>query len=301
LQRVKFRMKKLFSCFGISLLKLAAFLPFRFFYLVSDVIFLLVWYVIDYRKKVVLENLRNSFPEKTEEERLQIAKKYYHHFGDLLVEQIKLYRLSQKGIRKRVVFKNQEILEELYRQGKNVILISGHYGNWEMLIDIVSCSSHQFGVIYKPLSSEAFDHFMKQTRTKLGLKVLPMDDAYRMIVHAQKQGIKTATFFIADQSPIETKYWTIFLNQETPVFLGPEKIAKKLGMTVLFTDIMKPKRGHYEVIFTKICDDASTTAENEITNAHVRLLEKTIREKPEHWLWSHRRWKRTRPEGMELV
>ena len=294
-------MKRSFVNCNIFFLKLFALLPFGFFYFISDVIFLLVWYAIGYRKKVVLENLRNSFPEKTEEERVWIAKKYYHHFGDLLVEPIKAYRLSLKAIRKRVVFKNPEILDELYRQGKNVIMISGHYGNWEMLTDIVSCSPHQFGVIYKPLSNEAFDQFMKQTRTKFGLKVLPMDDAYRMIVHAQKQGEKTATFFIADQSPVETKYWTIFLNQETPVFLGPEKIARKLGMAVLFTDIMKPRRGHYEVTFTKICDDASTTRENEITNAHVRLLEKTIRKKPEHWLWSHRRWKRIRPEGVELM
>ncbi len=294
-------MKKFIRHLGISLLGLVAFLPSGFFYFLSDFVFLLVWYVIGYRKKVVFENLKKSFPEKTEEERRKIAKKYYRHFGDLLVEPIRLHRLSQKEIRKRVVFKNPEILDELYKQGKNVIMISGHYGNWEMLIDIVSCSPHQFGVIYKPLSSEAFDWFMKQTRTKLGLHVLPMDDAYRMIVQAQKQGFKTATFFIADQSPIETKYWTMFLNQETPVFLGPEKIARKLGMAVLFTDIMKTKRGRYEVIFTKICDDASTTQENEITNAHVRLLEKTIRENPEHWLWSHRRWKRVRPEGVELV
>ncbi|MDX9882970.1 MAG: lipid A biosynthesis acyltransferase [Prolixibacteraceae bacterium] len=294
-------MKNLLSHFGISLLKLVAFLPFGFFYRVSDLIFLMVWYVAGYRKKVVSENLRKSFPEKTEGERRKIAKKYYRHFSDLLIESAKGHRVPLEEIRKKVVFKNPEILARLYRQGKDVILISGHYGNWEMLFDIVSCSPHQYNVLYKPLNNAVFDQYIRKTRSVSGIKLLPMDDAYRVIAQAKKQGIRTVTYFIADQAPLETKYWTIFLNQETPVYLGPEKIARKLGMAVVFMDIMKPRRGRYEVIYTKICDDASTIGEHEITNAHVRLLEKTIREKPEHWLWSHRRWKRIRPEGVELV
>ena len=294
-------MKKFFSYLSVGLLKLVSFLPFWFFYIASDVIYLLAWYVVGYRKKVVLENLRNSFPQKTEDERKLIAKKYYRHFGDLLVEPIKAYRVSRKSIRKRVSFKNTDILADLYKQGKDVALISGHYGNWEMLLDIGSASAHQYSVIYKPLSNEAFDRFVKQTRTKLGVDVLPMEDAYRLIIDAQKKGIRSVVWFIADQSPVESKYWTTFLNQETSVFLGPEKIARKLKMAVVFADIMKVRRGHYEVILTKICDDASQTKEYEVTNAHVRLLEKTIREKPEYWLWSHRRWKRTRPEDTPLV
>lgn len=294
-------MKKFLSHLSIHLLKLVSFLPFGFFYFASDVIYLLVWHIIGYRKKVVFENLRNSFPEKSEKERLEIARKYFRHFGDLLVEPIKAYSISLKEIRKRVTFTNPEILQELYKNGKDVAIVLGHYGNWEMLLDTPFCSPHQYNVIYKPLSSPDFDKFMMQTRTKFGLNVLTMDDAFRSMVLSQKQGIKTVNYFIADQSPVETKYWTTFLNQETPVFLGPEKIAKKLRMAVVFADIMKTRRGHYEVIYTPICDDASTTKTHEITNAHVRLLEKTIRQQPEYWLWSHRRWKRKRPAGINLV
>lgn len=293
-------MKSLLSHFSVALLKIVAFLPFWFFYVVGDIIYLLAFYVFGYRRKVVSENLRKSFPEMTESEILQIAKKYYRHFGDLIVEPIKAYRISLNSIRKRVVFTNPEVLVSLYNEGKDVALISGHYGNWEMLLDIGSCSPHQYNVIYKPLNSQAFDAFVRQTRTKFGVKVLPMDDAYRMIVNDRKAGIRTVTYFLADQSPIESKYWTRFLNQETSVFLGPEKIARKLGMAAVFAEIMKTSRGHYEVTFTPICHDASATPLYYITDTHVRLLEKTIQNKPEYWLWSHRRWKRSRPERTEL-
>ena len=294
-------MKKILSQFSVLLLKTVSYLPFWFFYLASDVIYLLVWYIVGYRKKVVFENLKNSFPKKSEAERIEIAKKYFRHFGDLLVEPIKAYSISKKNIQRRVTFKNPEVLNDLYLQGKDVALISGHYGNWEMLLDIGSCSPHQYTVIYKPLSSKDYDNFVKQTRTRYGVKVLPMDDAYRMIVQMQKQGIRTVNYFIADQSPVESKYWTTFLNQETPVFLGPEKIAKKLKMAVVFTDIMKTRRGRYEVTYTPVCPDASLTKTHEVTDAHVRLLEKTIRQQPEFWLWSHRRWKRKRPADINLV
>lgn len=293
-------MRKFLSHLSIILLKLISYLPFGFFYFASDIVFLLVWYIFGYRKKVVFENLKNSFPEKSEKEITEIAKKFFRHFGDLLVEPIKAYSISLSEIRKRVTFTNPEILQELYKKGKDVAIVLGHYGNWEMLLDTSSCSPHQYNVIYKPLSSKSFDKYLMQTRTRFGLNVMTMDDAFRTMALLQKQGVKTANYFIADQSPVETKYWTTFLNQETPVFLGPEKIAKKLKMAVVFADIIRIRRGYYQVIFTLICDDASVTKTNEVTNAHVRLLEKTIREQPQYWLWSHRRWKRKRPADMEL-
>jgi len=294
-------MEKFFSNLSISILKLVSHLPLRIHYFIADIIYLLVWYVIGYRKKVVLTNLRNSFPEKTEKEITAIAKKYFRHLGDIIVETIKLSSIKIGDLRKMVVFKNPEILQQMYEKGKDVILISGHYGNWEMIQDTPSYSKHKYSVIYKPLTNKPFDEFFKKIRTRFGVNVLPMNEAYRSIVSDRRQGIRTVTYFVADQSPVETKYWTIFLNQETPVFIGPERIARKLKTAVIFTDIMKRRRGLYEVIFTPICEDASLTKENEITNAHVRLLEKTIRENPEYWLWSHRRWKRKRPEGIELT
>ncbi len=293
-------MKKFLSYLSVELLKVVAFLPFGFFYFAGDIIYLLSFHLIGYRRKVVYNNLRNSFPEKSEEEIHQIEKKYYRHFGDMIVEPIKCHGVSLKTIRKRVVYTNPEVLSALYDQGRDVVLVSGHYGNWEMLMDIASCSQHEFNIIYKPLNSVAFDKFVRETRTRFNINALPMDDAYRTMVSRQRAGIRTITYFLADQAPVESKYWTTFLNQETSVFLGPEKIASKLKMAVVFMSIMKTRRGHYEVTFTPICDDASQTPANFVTNTHVRLLENIIRQKPEFWLWSHRRWKRSRPEGVEL-
>lgn len=294
-------MKKFFSHIAIFFLRLISHLPFSILYLISDVIYFLIWHIVGYRKKVVFNNLRNSFPEKTEEEIKQIAKKYFRHFGDITVETIKLYSIKLATLQKKVSYRNPEIMKEMYNKGKDIILISGHYGNWEILLDSPSCSKHKYSVIYKTLTNPLFDDFFKKTRTRFGANVLPMNLAFRSIVNDKKQDIRTVTYFVADQSPVETKYWTRFLNQETPIFEGPEKIARKLKMAVIFMDITRPRRGHYEIILTPICEDASQTKEHEITNAHVRILEKKIRETPEFWVWSHRRWKRKRPKGVELI
>lgn len=271
-----------------------AWLPLRFLYVFSDIIYLFNFYVLQYRKAIVFENLRNSFPLKTETEIKIIAKKFYRHFSDLLVETIKLIHFSQTDINKHISFKNPEVFDHLFDQGKHVSAALAHYGNWEWLTGLVEQIPYPVVSIYKPLKNKPFDNFINNLRKKFGTELVPMEKTMLAVLNKKQQNKPTIFVFITDQTPIwiRIKHWTMFLNQETPVFLGIEKVAGKVGHAVVYISINKVMRGKYEAEIHLLTEDASTLAPLELTEMHVRLLEKIIEEKPEYWLWSHRRWKR---------
>ena len=273
-----------------------ALLPLRFLYLISDLLFVLVCYVARYRRKVVMDNLRHSFPEKTEAERWQIARKFYRFLCDLFIETVKIINVDTPQMQRRIRFSNPEIFDDLYRKGKQLFFIPGHYGNWEWLSVLEGAIPYHQASLYRPLKNKIFDKFFRQMRTKYGTGVVPSKMAVRAINQYRQENRLTAMCFLSDQSPRldSNPYWTTFLNQDTPVFLGVEKLARRYNMAVVYYEIRRVKRGYYEVDVTLITENAAETAEYEITNRHVQLLEETIRRNPPYWLWSHRRWKHKR-------
>jgi len=275
---------------------LMALLPLRCLYLISDFLFVLVCYVVRYRRKVVLENLRKSFPEKTEKERRKIARKFYRFLCDLFIETIKMIHVDTPQMRRRIHYSNPEIFDDLYRKGKQIFFATGHYGNWEWIASLEHSISYHLVSLYQPLENKLFDKFFYDLRTKFGAELIPVNSTIRAILKSHQENRLTTLAFISDQSPHRDAihYWTTFLNQETPIYLGIEKLAKRYNTAVLYYETRRVKRGYYEVDVTLICENAAETADKEITNKHVELLEQTIRRNPQYWLWSHRRWKHKR-------
>lgn len=275
---------------------LLALLPLRCLYLISDLLFVPVTYVVRYRRKVVLENLRNSFPEKTDKERRKIARKFYRFLCDLFIETIKLLHVDTPQMRRRIHYSNPEIFDELYRKNKQLFIAAGHFGNWEWATTLTKTNPYHHASLYQPLENKIFDRFIYHLRTRSGGELVPSNEAIRKIVQYHQENRLTLLAFISDQSPPRNAihYWTSFLNQETPIHMGIEKLAKRYNAAVLYYEIRRVKRGYYEVEATLICENAAETADKEITNQHVHLLEQSIRRNPPYWLWSHRRWKHKR-------
>jgi KDO2-lipid IV(A) lauroyltransferase len=272
-------------------------MPFRILYGVSDVFYVLLFYIFGYRKKVVLNNLRSSFPYKTEQELLVLRKKSYRYFCDLFVETFKTLTISKKAMVRHCSIEEQSLalLHKLASNGESILLVLGHKGNWEWAGNTFSLlSEHQLFVIYHPLSNVHFDKLMYKMRTRFGTKLIAMKDTFKEMM--RQRDILSATAFIADQTPQpNSAHWMTFLHQDTPVFEGTEKIARKLNRKVIFVSVQKIKRGYYTIVLDeKNVLKPSDFKESALTEAHMRLLEESIIEEPETWLWTHRRWKHKR-------
>lgn len=277
---------------------LMSFLPFRVLYFFSDLLYYVLYDLVHYRREVVRENLKNSFPEKSEEERVLIEKKFYRNLCDFFVEAYKTWNMSEEEIKKRCVFKHTEILQNYYDEGRNVIGVMGHYGNWEWMASysLWIKGNVNFYTLYKPIHNRLIDRMMIRIRSRFGAKPVPKNDILRVIMRDRREGQRFMAAFIGDQTPNKDNlhFWMEFLNQDTPVLIGTEKIATKFNFPVISLYMKKKKRGYYEVDFVNLCENPADLAPGELTVMHTRLLEQQIREAPEHWLWSHRRWKRKR-------
>jgi len=257
----------------------------------------LAWIASDlvrYRRDVVLANLKASFPEKSDRERLKISKGFYLNFTDIMVESFKMLSLNPRLIPSRVKVLNPELLDSYKQQGRSIIAVSGHYCNWEWMgVGLKSVTGMRALVTYKPLSSKLMDRLMKEIRQLNGSELISMQQTFRSIATSKEPVI---SLLVADQAPHpENAYWTIFLNQDTPVFLGAERIAKSTGHVVVFLAMRRVKRGHYTLEFQELCLDPKAQPEFAITEMHLRALESLIIESPQNWLWSHKRWKHKRP------
>jgi KDO2-lipid IV(A) lauroyltransferase len=272
-------------------------LPLPVLYIISDILYLVLYYFPSYRRKVVATNLKNSFPEKTEEELKSIEKKYYRHLADLVIETFKVTHMTKAEQRKRFTYSNLEIIDKLREEKRDIIAVLGHYNNWEWPTLLPYYLKYKIIIIYKPLQNKYFNRFINNNRSKFGIVLTPTSQIIREIVNYKRNNINTLSVFISDQTPPkgDIKYWTTFLNQDTPVFTGVEKIASKYDMAIVFFHIQKVKRGHYNLDIELLLDHTAGLPEKLITEAHVRRLEEIIREKPEYWIWSHRRWKHKRP------
>ena len=282
---------------ALPFIYLISLLPFPILYLLSDFVYFILFYCIGYRKKVILNNLRNAFPEKSDAEINVIFKSFYHYLCDLIFEVLKVTTISKETMLKRCKFDPDSlaIFQKYADEGKSVILVMGHLGNWEWAGHPFSIlCKQQLNVIYHPLKSKYFEALMLGMRGRFGTRMIPMKTAFKeMIAHRNDL---TATVFIADQTPMpENAYWTKFLNQDTPIFKGTEIIARKMNLPIVYSYIKKEKRGYYTMYASILTDDPAATADGEISEMHTRRLEQDIIANPDTWLWSHRRWKYKRP------
>jgi Kdo2-lipid IVA lauroyltransferase/acyltransferase len=289
----------LFNITVLPLFYLLSVLPFPLLFLLSDILFLIVYYGIGYRRNVVITNLRNSFPQMADDEVKRTARKFYRHFCDVMFETIKLLTISPAGFRKRCAMDEAAIATfgRFITREKSIVGVMGHCGNWEW-----GAISHQLYFermitgVYHPLSNQNFDRLMLNLRGRFGGDIVPMKQVYKRLLSLRDKGISTTIGLIADQTPPpESAYWTTFLNQDTPVFNGPEKLAKKFNYPVIYLKVIKLRRGYYKLSTVTITDDPSAMPEGAISELHARALENNIREQPYAWLWSHRRWKHKRP------
>jgi KDO2-lipid IV(A) lauroyltransferase len=285
-------MKKLAYFIWYPLVWLISWLPFSVLYLISDIIYYPVAW-IGYRKNVILKNLRMAFPEKNAAWHYEILHKFYRHFCDLFVETIKLQHMSQKQIKKRIRFSNIEAIQNATENGLDVVAIMAHYGNWEFMPSINLHFTAQGYSVYRPLKSKWFDRYMLELRSRFGTGNVTMKNTLRKVIELRKSNTHYILGLISDQSPAkhEIQHWTNFLTQPTPVLMGPEKISKLTKGQVVFLRLSKPRRGHYHVDIIEYPSDVATAPENDITEWHVKQLETCIINRPELWLWSHKRWK----------
>lgn len=288
----------IFSYILYGLLWLYSLLPLRILYFFSDINYFLLYYLFKYRRRVVRKNLENSFPEKSKQEIVGIEKRYYHHLSDVFIEMYKMWHMSEKEMKRRCVFKNTEVVEQYFKQGKSVIGVLGHYGNWEWMSSYALWMSDKedFYALYKPLHNKVFDRMMLKIRTRFRAKLVPRNDILRKIVESKRDGRLFLAGFIGDQIPNKANlnFWMDFLNQDTPVLIGTEKIARKFDLPVISLHPRCVKRGYYEIEMKDLCAEPGNLQRGELTVIHTRMLEEYIREVPEQWLWSHKRWKHTR-------
>jgi KDO2-lipid IV(A) lauroyltransferase len=268
-------------------------LPFPLLYGLSDFISFLAYRVFGYRKKVVRANLLAAFPEKTDEERLQIEKRFYKHLVDTLLEPFILLNCSKAKINKHANYKSIEQLNNYYKEGKNVIVTTGHYGNWEWPGSVAADILHKVLAIYKPLSNPRFEQLFYKLRSRFSGIPVPMADTLRFVNQYITNKTPFVIYMISDQRPLKqhAKSWLTFMNQETPILPGPGKIGRKYNMPIVYIHTRKIKRGYYEFENILITDNPKEMSDNEIMIKYFSLLEKNIRENPELYLWSHNRWR----------
>ncbi|MBN1182992.1 MAG: lysophospholipid acyltransferase family protein [Bacteroidales bacterium] len=277
--------------FTFAFLWLITLIPLRILYSLSDLVFVILYYVIPYRKKLAIKNICNSFPEKSKKEIRWIARKFFRHFCDNFLESFALIHMSKHEIQRRFTILNPEVLGDYHKKNKHLIAVSGHHCTWDWFAGFPFYSQYRLMALYKPLHNKYYDALFKKLRGKFGSHTIANTHAVKTML--AYDGPPTVFWFIADQRPLrkDIKYWTKFMNQDAPVFMGVEKIAVKTNFPVIYFHMRKIKRGHYSAEIKILCDNPKSTKENEITEMHVKILEDNIKEQPECYLWSHNRWK----------
>ncbi len=275
-------------------------IPFSVLYRISNGVAFFLYKIIHYRYNVILTNLKNAFPEKPVDEIELILKKTYLNLSDIMIESIKGMTLDLPELVRRYHFKNPEIADRVFEKGTSAIGLVSHYNNWEWGAYATSpqLKLEVIGV-FKPLSNKYINRYLRKIRSRFNAQIVAMNQTGRAII--ENRGTPTLFVLIADQNPSNLKHvhWINFLNQDTACFDGPEKIARKTDYPVLHFAIERVKRGFYDIEVSMLCENPANITEGEITRLYMNTLEKQIHEKPENWLWSHRRWKHKRKKKME--
>ena len=272
---------------------LISLLPFRILYGISDSVYLLIYYIVGYRKKVVFNNLKLVFPEKSETEITEISKKFYHHFADVFIEMIKLFTISKEDMDKRYKYVNIGFLDELHKDGKSIILVSSHYANWEWEVGLGSFIKYKSYAAYTKIGNKYFNKKILSSREKFGVTLIEANKIVGPILKNNINKVQSIYGLLSDQSPQVTKthYWGYFLGVKIPVHIGTEMLAKKYNMNIVFINTKKIKRGYYENTFSLITDDAKKYANYDLTDLYLRKLEAQIYEEPAYYFWTHKRFK----------
>lgn len=282
-----------------GLLYIISLMPFWVLYGIADFIFVLVYYVVRYRRKIVDKNMRESFPELSDKELSKIARKFYRNFADYIVETIKLNHISDEEIKRRMVFKNMDIIDRLFDEKRSIVAYFSHCGNWEWVPSITLWSRHttgkdvEFCQVYRPLKNKWYDEYMLRLRSRFNSLSFKKKTVLRDLLLLRRREMPSITGFMSDQKPSkgDESHIVKFLNHPSAVITGTEQVARKLDMAVVYFDMHKLSRGHYELEVKLITDNTSTMKPMAITDTYVTLLEETIKRNPSIWLWTHNRWK----------
>ncbi len=268
-------------------------LPFRILYVVSDILYLLVYYIIGYRKKTVKYNLTLVFPDKSEKEITTLSKKFYHHLCDMILESVKSLTVSEAEMMKRFKFKNIEEIHKLEKENKNIVLMCAHYANFEWIFIAQKFVNHKGYGVYKRLANKYFDRLIKRKRAKYNTQLITTKETIPVLMESIKNGELSISGFVSDQSPKVNKayHWNDFMGIKVPVHTGAEMLAKRLDSSVVFFGVKKIKRGYYETTFTTLAQNANDYKNYEITDMFLKLVEEQIYSAPEYYLWTHKRWK----------
>lgn len=275
------------------LLWFVSILPFRLLYAVSDMLFVVLYYVVGYRKKTVEENLKLVFPEKSEAERKRITKQFFRHLCDMILEAIKSMNISVEDMKARFKFTNIEVIQDYEKRQKSIALMCAHYGSWEWIFILQAYTSHLTFAIYKKLNNIYFDKLIRKIRARYDSYLITTKDSIDVLTDNKKKGLITINGFAADQSPKKEKayHWNTFMGIEVPVHTGAEMLSKKLDMPVVFFSVKRIKRGFYETTFQTLAEHPNDFKDYDITDQFLKLVEQQIHDEPQYYLWTHKRWK----------
>lgn len=272
-------------------------------HLLSEIVFVVVYHLVRYRRKVTRTNFANAYPSLSKKERVKIERAYYHHICDLLIEGLYNLYARPRSIMKRYHFANRQLVNRYYEQGKSVILLSSHYNNWEYMITSLNYQLMHHGVgVGKPLDDRLVANYITRRRSRFGTEIVDQTNVRQTMEYYKQHHVPIAYMMLSDQSPSNEhkSYWTTFMHQETPFLYGAEYFARKYDMPVIYYEVAKVSRGHYEVTFSLLCDKPNDVPQYTIVSRYVQRLNDTINAAPQYWLWSHKRWKRKRPADVPL-
>ncbi|GAB4163600.1 MAG: lipid A biosynthesis protein [Winogradskyella sp.] len=275
------------------ILWLVSILPFRLLYALSDVLYFFLYKVFGYRTSTVKANLKLVFPEKSEKEIKDISTKFYHHLCDMIVESIKSMTISEAEMKKRYRFSNVELINDLGKKQRSIVLMCAHYGSWEWIFILQTYIQHKGYAVYKRLRNKHFDKLVKRIRAKYNSHLITTKETFTVLAESKTKGELTINGFASDQSPKANKafHWNEFMGIKVPMHTGAELLAKKLDMAVVFFSVKRLKRGYYETTFKTITENPRDFKDYDITDIFFKLVEEQIKEAPQYYLWTHKRWK----------
>lgn len=279
--------------FLIKILYFISKMPLKILYIFSDIIFYLNHYVVGYRKKIITQNIKNSFPDKTDHEIAEIRKKFYLNFSDYLAETVKSFTMSERETRVRMQHINQQVFHDAKEEGKNIILLAGHVFNWEWMNALATIVPQKnCHPVYRKVNSSFWENQMKKVRSKFGNEALEANEVILNIFRSKNDG-DSIYLFVADQTPhvAHVNYGLEFLNQRTPAFIGYDKLATRMDLAFIYCEMQKVKRGLYQINYHRIMPEGEKFVNNEVVKKFHQLLENTIKKRPDNYLWSHRKWK----------
>jgi KDO2-lipid IV(A) lauroyltransferase len=285
-------MQLLIFLLAYPFLWLISILPHRIFYGFSDFIFILIFYIFKYRRKVVQTNLALVFKEKQEEERKHIEKEFYKHLCDSFLEMVKTRNLSKEMVAKKYAIQNVELIQQLEKE-KSILVVCSHYANWEWNVSLNNYIESKGYAVYTKINNKYFDSWSRRVRARWNTTIITQQETVKTIVKNKRDNITGIFGMVSDQSPqvSRSQYWKEFMGVRVPIINGAETLARKMDLAVVFLKVSKVKRGYYQAEFTPITTDAPSTKKGEITDQFIKMTEQQIYERPEHYLWTHKRWK----------